>query len=42
MNVNIIEPVPFTFVLETIGVIFGAIAIGIAIVKQAKKIKEIK
>jgi len=38
--VDISQPVPFSFILETVGGIFVLIAMGIAAVKLAKKSKE--
>jgi hypothetical protein len=34
------QPVPLSFVAETVGVIFIVIALGILMVKQAKRRKE--
>ena len=34
------QPVPFSVIVETVGVIFIVIAIGIVMVKQAKRRKE--
>ena len=34
------QPVPMSFIVETVGVIFAVIAVGIAMVKQAKRRKE--
>ncbi len=38
--VDVSQPVPMSFVIETIGAIFVVIALGIMMVKQAKKKKE--
>lgn len=38
--IDISQPVPMSFVAETVGVIFAVIAIGIIMVKQAKRKKE--
>jgi flagellar biogenesis protein FliO len=34
---NFSEPVPFVFILESIGAIFALIAVGIVLVKKFKK-----
>lgn len=39
--VDVTQPVPMSFVLETIGAIFVVIALGIMMVKQAKAKKEV-
>jgi predicted permease len=36
------EPVPMSFIIETIGVIFIIIGIGVALVKQGKKSRNLK
>jgi hypothetical protein len=38
--IDMTQPVPMSFVVETVGVIFIVIGIGIAMVKQAKRRKE--
>jgi hypothetical protein len=38
--IDLTQPVPMSFIIETVGVIFIVIAIGIAMVKQAKRKKE--
>lgn len=38
--IDVTQPVPLSFVFETIGVIFVVIALGIMMVKQAKRRKE--
>ena len=38
--IDMTQPVPFSFVAETVGVIFIVIALGILMVKQAKRRKE--
>ncbi len=37
---NIAEPVPMSFIVETVAVIFAIIGIGILMVKNAKRQKE--
>jgi hypothetical protein len=37
---DVTQPVPLSFVAETVGVIFIVIALGIMMVKQAKRRKE--
>jgi hypothetical protein len=36
---DLAQPVPMSFIIETVGVIFIIIGIGIALVKQGKKAK---
>lgn len=38
--IDVTQPVPLSFVAETVGVIFIVIALGIVMVKQAKRKKE--
>lgn len=38
--IDMTQPVSMSFVVETVGVIFVVITIGIAMVKQAKRMKE--
>jgi hypothetical protein len=38
--IDVTQPVPLSFVAETVGVIFVVIALGIMMVKQAKRKKE--
>jgi hypothetical protein len=38
--IDMTQPVPLSFVAETVGVIFIVIALGILMVKQAKRRKE--
>ncbi|MDD5052693.1 MAG: hypothetical protein PHO27_08180 [Sulfuricurvum sp.] len=38
--IDVAQPVPLGFVAETVGVIFIVIALGIMMVKQAKRRKE--
>jgi len=38
--IDVTQPVPLSFVAETVGVIFIVIALGIMMVKQAKRRKE--
>jgi bacteriorhodopsin len=38
--IDVSQPVPMSFVFETVGVIFAVIALGIMMVKQAKRRKE--
>lgn len=38
--IDVTQPVPLSFVAETVGVIFIVIAMGIMMVKQAKRRKE--
>jgi hypothetical protein len=38
--IDMTQPVPMSFVAETVGVIFAVIALGIFMVKQAKRKKE--
>ncbi|HLD24025.1 MAG TPA: hypothetical protein VJA83_08770 [Sulfuricurvum sp.] len=38
--IDLTQPVPMSFIIETVGVIFIVIALGIAMVKQAKRKKE--
>lgn len=38
--IDVTQPVPLSFVAETVGVIFIVIALGIVMVKQAKRQKE--
>jgi hypothetical protein len=38
--IDVTQAVPLSFIIETVGVIFIVIAIGIAMVKQAKRRKE--
>jgi len=38
--IDVSQPVPMNFVFETVGSIFAVIAIGIWMVKQAKRRKE--
>jgi predicted membrane protein len=38
--IDFTQPVPFSFIAETVGVIFIVIALGIMMVKQAKRRKE--
>lgn len=38
--IDVTQPVPISFVIETVGVIFAVIALGIVMVKQAKRQKE--
>jgi hypothetical protein len=38
--IDLTQPVPMRFIIETVGVIFVVIALGIAMVKQAKRKKE--
>lgn len=38
--IDVTQPVPMSFIAETVGVIFVVIALGIAMVKQAKRRKE--
>ena len=38
--IDVSQPVPMNFVFETVGAIFAVIAIGIWMVKQAKRRKE--
>lgn len=38
--IDMTQPVPFSFIAETVGVIFIVIALGILMVKQAKRRKE--
>ncbi len=38
--IDVTQPVPMGFIIETIGVIFTVIAVGIMMVRQAKRRKE--
>jgi hypothetical protein len=38
--IDVTQAVPMSFIVETVGVIFVVIALGIAMVKQAKRRKE--
>lgn len=38
--IDVTQPVPLSFIAETVGGIFIVIALGIAMVKQAKRRKE--
>lgn len=38
--IDVTQPVPMSFIAETVGVIFIVIALGILMVKQAKRKKE--
>ncbi|MFA5214949.1 hypothetical protein [Sulfuricurvum sp.] len=38
--IDVTQPVPMSFIIETVGIIFAVIAIGIVMVKQAKRQKE--
>lgn len=38
--IDLTQPVPMSFVIETVGTIFAVIALGIVMVKQAKRHKE--
>jgi len=38
--IDVTQAVPLSFIAETVGVIFVVIALGIAMVKQAKRRKE--
>lgn len=38
--IDVTQPVPLSFVAETVGVIFIVIALGIMMVRQAKRKKE--
>jgi hypothetical protein len=38
--IDVTQPVPPSFIMETVGVIFIVIALGIMMVKQAKRKKE--
>ncbi len=38
--IDVTQPVPMSFVIETVGIIFAVIALGIVMVKQAKRQKE--
>ena len=38
--INVTQPVPLSFVAETVGVIFIVIALGIMMVRNAKRRKE--
>lgn len=38
--IDVTQPVPISFIVETVGAIFVVIAFGIAMVKQAKRRKE--
>jgi hypothetical protein len=38
--IDVTQPVPSSFIVETVGVIFIVIALGIMMVKQAKRKKE--
>lgn len=38
--IDVTQPVPFSLIIETVGVIFIVIALGIMMVKQAKRRKE--
>jgi len=38
--IDVTQSVPMSFIIETIGVIFAMIAVGILMVKQAKRTKE--
>lgn len=38
--IDLTQPVPMSFILETVGVIFAVIGLGIFMVKQAKRKKE--
>ena len=40
LMIDVTQPVPLSFVAETVGVIFIVIALGIMMVKQAKRRKE--
>lgn len=38
--IDVTEPVSMSFIIETVGVIFAVIAVGIFMVRQAKRKKE--
>lgn len=38
--IDVTQSVPMSFILETIGVIFASIAVGVMMVKKAKRTKE--
>jgi hypothetical protein len=38
--IDVTQPVPMSFIIETVGVIFAVIAVGVMMVKQAKRRKE--
>ena len=38
--IDVTQSVPMSFIIETIGVIFAMITVGILMVKQAKRTKE--
>ncbi len=38
--IDVTQAVPISFIVETVGVIFAVIAIGIMMVRQAKRRKE--
>jgi len=38
--IDVSQPVPMLFIAETVGVIFAVIALGIVMVRQAKRQKE--
>jgi multisubunit Na+/H+ antiporter MnhC subunit len=38
--IDVTQPVPMSFVIKTVGIIFAVIALGIVMVKQAKRQKE--
>lgn len=40
--IDLTQPVPMSFVIETVGIIFAVIALGIVMVKQAKNKKVIQ
>lgn len=38
--IDVTQSVPMSFIIETIGVIFAAIAVGVLMVRSAKRAKE--